>query len=433
MRLKKLDGEACTAVAVRPSIGGEKAIMQDRLQQAARLSQKHMQLQARQLAAKLEEELLCRAEASQMEMEVSSQRRRVHLREDALQRDKDAQLKARHEHEALALNRAREIEWNRAMEHLRLQESLDHRRADACAVRAAERDQALAQRRQQQEATEHRMREHAAMVESERQRRAAEYDNKISRINAMEAKRDEILDDLAQSRRDAYGRYEALKTLYHESAVANNDDLLRRLLENLVPRLASIPHTPRSSISNPTFFTRPRAASVGPVSTPRPTFSPHTSRPSSAKRAASARGRVSSPTSARSLLGALSSPTSHRQRCAAGNLRTHANSFASKVSLDSRSTSAASLAGSGFISPSHSGSCESMHAVSPAGSSLASRTKIPLVLCNQGLTGTSVAAPSSDIAEEQCPCTPPRHIKRNASACSKDLATIARVGSTCRE
>jgi hypothetical protein len=410
-------------------MGPEKAIMQDRLDQARRLSRKHMQLQARQLAATLEEELMCRAEASQMDMEVSAQLRRVQKREDELQKEREARLKARREHQANTFERARYLEWSTAMEQLRQQESLEERRIAAGEIRTAEKNQALAERRRQQEAIEERQREHEAMLERERQRKEAEYEYKIGRINLMEERQKEILEDIAQSRRDAYGRYEALKTLYYESAVANNDDLLRRILENIVPRLSSIPHTPRSSITNPTFYTRSRAASAGPVSTPRPTLhrSPRRSRPSTPKRPNSARARASSahsPTSARSLLGALSTSTS--QRCVASSLRTPANSFASKVSLDSRSTSAASLAGSSFKTPSHSGSCESMHTVSPVGS-VASRTKIPLVLAENRNQPSGGAAAAMAPAAEEFPCTPPRHVQRNVNACSSDLATFARI------
>lgn len=376
--------------------------MQDRLDQARRLSKRHMQLQARQLAAKLQEELSCRAEAAQQQREDSLQRGRVSLREAELQREIDARLQARHEREATALERARHLEWATALQHLREQERLDARRIRAGEIRAAEKEQAMAFRRQQQEAVEQRQREHEARLECERQRKAAEYDSKIERINLMEAARDNILEDLKRSRMVAYGRYDALQELFHESSVVNNDDLLRRLLENDVPKLSSIPHTPRSSISDPILFTKPRSASVEPVSTPRPRLSSHKLGPSSPQRAASARARVSSPKRTTSASGRVSSPkrptsargtrslisslsTTASQRSEASSRKTLANSFVSKVSLDSRSTSAASLSGSGVASL--IGSSDSPAA--PV------RSKIPLVLRETGGCSKVMAQPTS--------------------------------------
>jgi len=445
MRLKKGEGEACSAMVAVTT-----PIHQDRLEQAQRLARRHIELQARQLAAELAVELRSRAKAAETESQELAKQCRMDRREDMSEEDRDRQRQESHEHETRTLARAQYLEWATAAERLHRQDSLAKRRFDAGLARDAEIDRLAELQRQHAVAIEERQKTHELALWREREQKAARYDAKLARICSMEKRRDEILDDMSKMRHNAYNKFDALKALAYESAVHNNDDMLRRLLEELVPSLKEIPYTKLGSFH--------RATSAGPClrEAPQPPDSPYSPRETPRARARSAGpGRIR----ARSRESSLESPRrfsgcnrkvgheSPRKQCCPIDLRLVGivgsaqrrplspgqmrKRPTEKSGSASRSTSATSLAtslgASGFVSSSYgSTSWESIGAPSPVASQvsqlLASARNNPVV-ANPDTSDSS--------APTDCPLryTTPRRPQRGI-----DIATYAKIarGVQCR-
>lgn len=412
MRLKRGEGDAGDAgdaIVVYPP---EKVIMQDRLDHAQRLARRHIELQARQLAAELEVELRCRAKASQAVAQDCAKQSRLSVREATSIEERGRRLKERREHEAVASARARYLEWATAAERLHQQDRLEQRRYEAGLVRTAEQEHQAALRKERRAAMDERLQAHEAAIQRAREQKAAEFDAKLARIDSMEVRREEILDHMARLRLDAYRKYDEMKDLAYESTVKNNDDMLRRLLEELVPRLAAIPHTPRSTFLSPRRSSPRRAVSAD-----------------SARRLDRSSSRGVRPSSARerSTGRAISLESPGRLVGIGGTARRRlfpVKQAMDKPCSDSRSTSTASLGNSGLLSASYgSASWESMSLPSPVGPQVSqllanARGQLPT---DTASTGASPVVPNSPI---DCPLcyTTPRRPQRGI-----DMATYAKI------
>lgn len=385
-RLKNGEGNAVNAM-----VPAEKPIHQDRMEQAQRLALRHIRLQARQLASELEVELWGRAKAAATESQELAKQCRLDVQAAISGEERRRRLQERHDHESRTHARAQCLEWATAAERLHQQDSIAKRRFEAGQARDTERARQTELRRQHEAALEARQKAHELALQKARELKAAEYDAKIARINCMEARRGEILDEMARARKEACNRYEELKALAYSSAVQNDDDLLRRLLEELVPRLLSIPHTKRGSFH--------RATSAGPCCLEAPRgfsgdespYSPRSPRESARSQSArpAASRSSSAPGSPASRSGSLGScarklggdsprkccPVDMRLVGIGGAARRPISPGAvrkrnaDKAGSDSRSTSAASSGTtSGLFSSSYgSASWESMSLPSPVG------------------------------------------------------------------
>jgi len=271
-----------------------------------------------------------------------------------------------------------------------------------------------------------KLRQHEEAVRRARDQKAASYDAKLARITSMELRRGEMLDDLARMRTDAYLKYDEMKGMAYLSTVKNNDDMLRRLLEELVPRLSSSARTPRSNFHSSAGGSRRRALSADP--TQRVDRSPLRVRPSSA------RGRPRSAPRERGIRAkTLESPG--RSVGIGGAVRRRlspSNTFADKDkgSSDSRSASTASLGNSGILSASYgSASWESMSLSSPTRSPVGHHVSQLLASArsqNPTDSGSACASPIARVpaAPVDCPLcyTTPRRPRRGV-----EIATYAKI------
>lgn len=390
MRLKRGEGDSCDAMV--PYVA-EKSLMQDRMQQVLRLARRHTQLQARHLAQDLEVQLRCRAKAAATDLQECEKQQRLDYREALQNEERERRIQERHDHEARTMEKAHHLEWATIAAHMNQQDFRAQRQYEAGLIRAAEEDRLMAARKVREADIEARLREHEASLQRAREQKAAEWEAKIARITAMEARRDEILDELARIRQDAYAKYDALKELAYESHVQNDDDVLRRILEKLVPRLATIPHTLPGASPR-----RYRALSTGPATCP--TLTPR-QRNTNDRRAQSldCPGRLVGIGGARRLLPATQLPSRDE---------------AEKLIHESRSTSRTSLANSGILTSSHGSlhqSWESLSNPSPIGYLVASR-KLPGgdAEASLGISSISTAAVDSPVSHNDSLHRPMRGI-----------------------
>jgi hypothetical protein len=430
---ERADGEAeayhigNSIVAVPTS----KILNEERVRQVQRLARRHIQLQARHLAADLEVELRSRAKAAHMAAEESAKNHRLAVREAMANEEKDRRLQEQNEHADHVMARAQYLEWATAAERLHRQDEIAQRRFEASLVRAAERDRLAALQQARDAETAERLRVHEESLQTFRVQKAMRYDAKLDRIAAMEANRDEIYNEVKLARLDASKTYDELKELAHESAVWNNDDTLRRLLEDLVPRLAPFAHTQRSDFY-PRRSARNSARSISPKRNQlAESFddvykgrSQEIGRPATARRAYSCRAPVAMPleTAPRAMenparlvgIGGIAPrPVSVKQ-----------SPRKDKAGNESRSTSATSLGNSAVFSASH-GSFTGWDAISlpsPAA------PELRLSVMNQSVQSVpSTIKPASASATESivdCPLcyTTPRRPLRGIEL---DLSTYA--------
>jgi len=465
-------------------VPAETAIHQDRMENAQRLAQRHIQLQARQLAAELAVELRCRAKAAETDSQESAKQHRLDITEVISAEENQLRLQERHEHRVHTLEKAHYLEWATAAERLDHQDTLAKRRHEIGLVRKAEHAHQLELRRQHELDVDERQRSHELALLRAREEKAAQYDAKIARIQSMELKREEMLDEMARMRQNAYTKFDELKALAYESAVENNDDMLRRLLEELVPSLSSIPHTKRGSFHRATSAGPCRldspwsfSGSDSPYSSPKSPKSPRRettpARPQSARAGESHVSSFESPGWAPGCSRRVGPETPRRettrarpQSARAGERRVSslespgwARGCGQKVGLespraccpvevrlagiggavrrpmspgstrkrqtdkgasDSRSTSATSLANSGLFSSYGSASLESMSVPSPVGSQV--RHLLNAIGARDQPLAASVAVASNPVAPVDCPLCymEPRHPQRGI-----DIATYA--------
>lgn len=436
MRLKNGKGETCSAI-----VPAEKAIHQDRMENAQRLAHRHIQLQARQLAAELAVELRCRAKAAETESQESAKQLRLDIMDGVSAEKDDCRLQELHEHRARTLDRAHYLEWATAAERLHHQDTVAKRRHGAGLVRNAELAHELELRRQHERDVDQRQQAHELALQRAREEKAAQYDAKIARVHAMELKREKMLEEMALMRQNAYTKFDELKALAYESAVENNDDMLRRLLEELVPSLLSVPRTSRSAFhratsAGPCLLDSPRSfsGSDSPYSLPKsPRRETLRARPQSARADESRVSSRDSPGRApgcspkvRPVTPRMCCPVDLRLVGISGSARRPTSPGSTrkrptdKGASDSRSTSATSLGYSGpFSSPGGSASLESIGAPSPVGPQvrhlLAGARDRPLA--------AGAAVTSNPVAPIDCPLcyTTPRHPQRGI-----DIATYAK-------
>mmetsp|Transcript_22644 Transcript_22644/g.52837 ORF Transcript_22644/g.52837 Transcript_22644/m.52837 type:complete len:424 (+) Transcript_22644:89-1360(+) len=181
---------------------------------------------------------------------------------DAFNMDRAAEAEARAGYAVSVAARANAIEKERSLKSARQQAQLRQRRQIAEAARAAEQAQLAEERRMRESAIEARQRAHELYMLQQRNRKAARFDQKMQKADDYEARRAEVVEEMARVRNHATATCDYLRELAFQAAVTGRLDNLHARVAELSPRVRS------PSSSSARRLSRPQSASGCFQSTP---------------------------------------------------------------------------------------------------------------------------------------------------------------------
>lgn len=142
--------------------------------------------------------------------------------------------------------RAEAMEAERVLEECRRQDDIAHRRAEAVARLHEDRARSVEARRMREESAQRYMQAHQDEEGRRLQDKAVQFDEKIDRINRMEAKRDEVLQDNDRLRGRVYVTRLKIQDLLQQASTAKSTEA-EELRTRLSELLTDLPMTPRSA------------------------------------------------------------------------------------------------------------------------------------------------------------------------------------------